>query len=165
MDFPESSRAEPPSPEYVPLRRIRWDVGGGVTLFGHEAWLALLGLAFRYGWRPKGTVEPPHWDFNPWSRSAAAWTGKDYFSTLGQRVSDADAAAMAAALEDALPDIPAHDALGGKSIWMLDLPDSPPIHWVHPGQPVNGIEFFSGPRRSKVDAFVRNCRDGGFTIC
>ena len=43
----ESPRAQPPTPEYVPLRRIRWDgAGGGRTmLFGHETWLAILGLS------------------------------------------------------------------------------------------------------------------------
>lgn len=162
----ESPRAQPPTPEHVPLRRIRWDDGQGRTmLFGHEAWLAILGLAFRYGWRPKGTVEPPHWDFNPWSRSQPHWTGGDYFSTLGQKVSAEDAAAMAAALARAIPDIPSHDALGGKSLWTLDLPDWPPIHWVNPGQSVNGIEFFSGSRRAKVEQFISICRLGGFTIC
>lgn len=134
-------------------------------LFGHETWLALLGLAFRYGWRPRGTVEPPHWEFNPWSRTEANWSGKDYFSTLGQRVSDEDAAAMAKALGEAVVNLPAHDALSGKSVWTLDLPDWPPIHWVTQGQGVTPAEFFSGPRRGKVEQFISNCRKGGFTIC
>ncbi len=160
----DSHRPPPPLPEYVPLRRIRWESSEATMLFGHESWLALLGLAFRYGWRPHGTTEPAHWDFNPWARSEPQWTGKDYFSTLGQQVSREDAAAMASALTSALPDIPTHDALAGKSGWRLDLPDAPPIQWVHQDQPLNGLEYFSGPRKVKLQQFIDYCHAGGFTI-
>jgi hypothetical protein len=49
----------------------------------------LLTLAYLYGWRPAGTVfDLPNW-------------AGGYFSSDGQRVSAADAAAMAAALSEA----------------------------------------------------------------
>ncbi|MBZ0287190.1 MAG: hypothetical protein K8I30_06215, partial [Anaerolineae bacterium] len=65
-------------------------------------WQKVLDLARLYGWEPEGTSEPPNWYT---SESQEIWKGQ-YDLYLGERVSDPDAAAIAAALKAALDDLP-----------------------------------------------------------
>jgi hypothetical protein len=67
----------------------------------------------------------------------------DYFSNSGQRVTDDDAKALAAALARALPDIPdAGDPERGRGL----------------------LERFCGSEKPYLGAFVEFCRRGGFAI-
>ena len=97
-------------------------------------WTAAMGLAGRYGWEPRGTVRQMGW-------------GGCYVTPAGQMVTPRDAATMALALEDALDDVPHHDA-----------------------RPVNGtrkatlIEASSGAERPRLVALTDFLREGPFLI-
>lgn len=66
--------------------------------------------------------------------------------------SDQDAANLADALDEALDDLPDHDALTHKV--PLGLHDN-----------VNQFEWFSGPHgKQYVKEFVEFCREGGFLV-
>lgn len=101
----------------------------------HAAWLALIDLATRYGWKPRGTIRPGNWD-------------GAYHLPVGQMISSDDCRALAAALDNALLDIPAHDArprTGQRS--------------------PNLLELFSGDRRTELHAMVRFMEAGACLIC
>ncbi len=100
-----------------------------------------------------------------------AWYG-GYVANAGQWVSAADARAWADALENALDDVPNHDARILKpqaypmpiAVARLfrdltggGLPD--------PGQHINALEWFSGTRKQELRDFIAYCRRGGFAVC
>lgn len=117
---------------------------GGSCNFNVWSWAHILQLAVAHGWKPTGTVhEAPEW-------------GGNYWSNDGQEVTDADAAAIADAIERALPDVPDHDALAHKR-----NPDGKSIPF---GTPVNAYELFSGERKKQLREFIEFCRRGGFRI-
>jgi hypothetical protein len=72
-------------------------------------------LGHRYGWAPAGTEPPDPEYLDDGHGHPAHWDGH-YFRADGQRMTQADARALAQALERALGDIPDHDALTGKAI-------------------------------------------------
>src|SRR5262249_46886215 len=78
--------------------------------FSTAEWVRVLTLAEAYGWQPAGTelayIEYPDGTVE----SGDDWDG-NYWTNDLQQVTVADAAALAAALRRALPDIPDHDAL------------------------------------------------------
>jgi hypothetical protein len=74
---------------------------GANTGFGYVGWSFVLELAQRYGWQPQGT-EPPDGMENP-----EEWGG-EYGSSDGQRVTAADAKAIADALDAAVADSKLH---------------------------------------------------------
>src|SRR5439155_9949269 len=104
-------------------------------------WPKLLRLAQAYGWRPRGTTLPEDSD-GSWDRN--------YTSNDGQVVSSEDAAALADALEAALPHIPDHDALAEfrRADGFVEIaPDHPPAP---------DAAWFSTPAgKANVEAFVR----------
>jgi len=125
----------------------------------------LMKLAFDAGWTPMGCVEPDDWRAVDGQGNPQRFFSMDYFSRRGQRVLPADAAAIADALEGALPDIPDFDAMGLKVASSIDLPGvARPVRSIRPGVKVNPFEYFSGPNREPLLAFVAFCRLGGFTI-
>ena len=67
---------------------------GKTFLTSDEHWSVFLNVAQRYGWQPAGTLAPPAWP------RREVWSGQ-YGTRDGQRVSDEDARALAAALYDA----------------------------------------------------------------
>jgi hypothetical protein len=89
--------------------------------------------------------ERPEWDGN-------------YDTNDGQRVTAEDAAALADALEQALPDVPSHDALAHKTKEVGGMRCIPIDADVSP------LEYFSGKGRARLTAFIRFCRAGGFEI-
>jgi hypothetical protein len=84
-----------------------------------------------------------------------------YFCNDGNRVTAEDAAALADALERALPDLPQHDALGHKS---FEHPSEPGVRLIRSDTPVNPFEWFSGKNKKRVEEFIAYCRKGGFEI-
>ncbi len=80
--------------------------------FTHYSWRRALRLAERYGWRPAGTHGA---DSEPWTGS--------YFSRAQQLVMAEDAAALAQSLQEALPDVPKHDAMKNLRTRLGMLPD------------------------------------------
>lgn len=157
---------------------------GGDRSFNLTTWRLLLDLALRHGWRPAGVAKPedeqederePSIDMDPahalppespLARAVASLLPADdplltsYFSNSGCVVTAADAAALAEALERALPDIPGHDAMGEKTFFLPSLPGVP---LVRSTTPVNVFEWFSGKQELLRD-FIRFCRAGGFEI-
>ncbi|HYT93190.1 MAG TPA: hypothetical protein VEL76_31015 [Gemmataceae bacterium] len=84
-----------------------------------------------------------------------------YFCNDGNHVTAEDAAALADALERALPDLPEHDALGHKS---FEHPSEPGVRLIRSDTPVNPFEWFSGKNKKRVEEFIAYCRKGGFEI-
>ena len=131
---------------------------GGSFSWNIFQWGKLLDLAERYGWTPAGTLAPdPDPVFDDPGSPPAPWDG-GYFWNDFQRVADADAANLAAAIERALPDIPDHDAMGHKTI------DVGPFKGIDPAVSVSALELFSGGIKDRVKDFIAYCRRGGFKI-
>jgi len=125
----------------------------------------LMRMIYRAGWRPEGTVAPEGW--RPKRRkdgTVRKWPRMNYFSRMGQSVTESDAQAMADVAESVLPDIPDFDALGHKIYQTIDMPDRAPIRFPRPGSKYNSFEFFSGESRKIVERFVHLTRTGSFQI-
>jgi hypothetical protein len=99
--------------------------------FDDRSWDRVRDLARAYGW--KGTAMKP-----------------------GDYVDEETAARLADALEEALPDIPDHDAVGGRTEWIGD--------YHLPAESVTSTEWFSGAAKMYYKEFIRHCRAGGFTV-
>ena len=61
----------------------------------------------------------------------------------GRHVTAEDARALADALERALPDIPGHNALEDKTVWV----GQPPVPCIPFGTPTTPFEWFSGAKK------------------
>jgi hypothetical protein len=124
-------------------------------------WFYLLELAKLGGWEPAGTLPWHSEDEDPCT--CDQWDG-GYHTNDEQRVTAADALALAAALERMLPYLPNEDvvAVSIRVIpwleWLnpplseLDVPNATPTQW------------FGGSHKADVEAFIRFCRQGEFTI-
>jgi hypothetical protein len=128
------------------------DLSNGTSEFGCAQWLwpKLLRLARVHGWRPRGTTLPDD--------PGGTWDG-NYTSNDGQVVGAEDAAALADALEAALPHVPDHDALARykNADGMIEIAPR------HP--PAPDAAWFSTPAgKANVAAFIRFCREGAFRI-
>jgi hypothetical protein len=74
-----------------------------------------------------------------------------------------DANNLADALEQALPDIPGHDAMENKTRKIMTKDG--PMRVIPAGADVNPLESFSGPdQRRYLRKFIKFCRAGGFNI-
>jgi hypothetical protein len=151
--------------------------------FTHDAWKQLIELALHRNWQPAGTQpstsrQQEHvanvpvaseagavMESNPLKEAIKAMLQqpddprlRGYFDNAGSRVSAKDARALADALEQALPDIPRHNALEHKCM-VIDgerlLPE---------GVRVSPYERFSGSNRLHLEKFIAFCRNGGFRI-
>src|SRR6266545_6571402 len=76
--------------------------------FSLPSWRRRLTLATLYGWTPAGTQAPDD-DSLLGMHGTPDWDGR-YFPGVGQHVTEADARALAEALERALPDLPDREA-------------------------------------------------------
>jgi hypothetical protein len=74
----------------------------------------------------------------------------------GDYVNEEEAARLAEALEEALPDIPDHDAVAGRTEWIGD--------YHVPTAEVTPTEWFSGAAKIYYKEFIRHCRAGGFRV-
>jgi hypothetical protein len=99
--------------------------------FDDRSWDRIRELARAYGWMG-ATIEP------------------------GDYVTEEEAASLADALEEALPDIPDDDAVGGRTEWIGD--------YHLPTAGVTPTEWFSGAAKIYYKEFIRHCRAGGFTV-
>jgi hypothetical protein len=107
------------------------------------------------------TGEPwRHWfDDRSWGRIldlARAYGFNEARMEPGTYVDGAKAGRLADALEKALPDIPDHDAVRGRTEWIGD--------YHLPTADVPSTEWFSGPAKTYYEEFVRHCRAGGFRV-
>jgi hypothetical protein len=124
-----------------------------------RAWRLMLALAQHYGWQPQGTAPPDELaiDAGIWRGAPSDWDGR-YFPAYGQNVTEADAAELAAALEQALPDIPDHDAVKDKA-------DGTPIDWSWfykvSAASVGYLAAFSGENKQTLRDFIAHCREKG----
>jgi len=126
--------------------RFRWNV---------TSWPLLLELAQQYGWEPQGTTL--HDDEGVIEDE---WAG-GYCSNDGQQVSAADAAALADALERALPDIPNHDAMEHKT---TPIPGMPGERGIPMDVKFTAFELFSGENKAHLREFISYCHKAGFWI-
>ena len=119
-------------------------------------WAKLLRLAKTHGWEVMGTSQPPEEEIHfPGGR----WDANNYTTNDGQIVSAADAAALATALERALPHIPDADALA-----KYRLPDGG-IEIAPHAPPAPDADWFSGVEaKAHVVRFIAFCREGSFRI-
>jgi hypothetical protein len=129
-----------------------------------------------YGWEPAGTEAPK--PLSPRERKERRvgaeeegvepeaeereWGGS-YWTNDGQWVTPDDAKNMADALEEALPDIPGHDAMENKTRRIMTK--NGPMRVIPAGADVNPLESFSGPHQKRyLRKFIKFCRAGGFNI-
>jgi len=150
---------------------------------GLADWHFVVELAERNGWKPAGTVFPEtpaelelfERISDPEERESAQKEDqllRDYFSNSGQRVTEGDAEEMAAAIEQALGDIPDHDAIGTKDKrdalphriagYMRDMPGDQPMPGIR--DRISVFEWFSGGEKQRLRDFIEFCRAGGFNI-
>jgi hypothetical protein len=85
-------------------------IGHGGASFGWDEWRSCLALAQTFGWRPEGTIAPPHYEHD--------WDGS-YLSNDLQEVTDTDARALGAALYRAVAAIEAGQTLSEEQETML----------------------------------------------
>lgn len=118
-------------------------------------WPKLLRLAEAHSWRPQGTSQPPEEQADyPGGR----WDG-NYLSNDCQTVAAEDAAALADALERALPHVPDHDALARYALPSGGIEITP----NHP--PAPDADWFSGGNKPLLREFIEFCRRAAFRIC
>jgi hypothetical protein len=127
---------------------------GKSTRFGYGGWAMVLNLAQRYGWKPLGT-EPPEGMDNP-----AEWEG-GYDSSDGQRVSAADARALAEALAAAVADPDLHVTVMGMDARRRQEV----LEQVGPELAASyvGVQDFA-EYREYLREFSEFCRGGAFRI-
>jgi hypothetical protein len=121
---------------------------GGEMSFNNGTWGHLLKLATMNGWEPAGT-----------RKRSREWDG-NYWTNDGQRVTDDDARNLADALEEALPDVPDHDALEGKKVRIGNTDE----YAIPADVPTTPFEWFSGKAKQRLRDFIVFCRKGGFRI-
>jgi hypothetical protein len=131
--------------------------------FSAMQWGRVLDLAELYGWIPQGTAPPELPDGMRVLRDGEVWSG-GYGSNDYQRVTADDARALAAALEQALDDLPGAEPV--HKLRVLVLPNSRTIRCWDPDAPLpTAVEVFAGPdARRQLEGFIRFCRAGGFCI-
>lgn len=104
-----------------------------------EAWDVVLDLAKQFGWEPAGT-RPPR------GVRVSDWNAGDYTTCERQQITEADAWALAAALERALAAIQNGDAVQSPEGASPEL------------------MFFTGYARGGLADFVKYCERGGFRV-
>lgn len=142
--------------------------------FSRQFWSKALDLAELYGWQPTGTEPPSTHDFHELN---VEWDG-NYLTNDGQMIIASDAHSLAAALENALGDIP--DVKTGID-WDLKfrIEDELPV-WLAPEEiemiddglndslldimGVHPLEFFAGDEKHRLKQFIRFCRLGNFIV-
>ena len=105
-------------------------------------WQVYRGVAERFGWQPAGT-QPPE------DAAGEEWSGS-YERTQGERVTAADALALAAAIDRALAAPDFKQTL--FSVWGLQPSDA---------EVEEHLEQFS---RASLEELASFCRDGGFRV-
>lgn len=127
---------------------------GESTGFGYGGWAMVLEIAQQYGWKPLGTEAPTGMD------DPAGWSG-EYCSSDGQRVTDADVAALAGAISAAVADPNLH-----VIVLQMDTERRQEVlTQVGPELAASyvGVQDFEEYRAS-LREFGEFCRGGAFTI-
>ena len=153
---------------------------GGFQRFSITSWGKILELAYEYGWKPQGTEAPQLAFYNPEtgeiqqiSPDPDTWNSDNYFTNDFQWVTEADAANIADALEQALDDMPDFDTDEKRVEYGPgELPASPIERPLvdqgfvieAPNASLSPVEYFSGEAKQKVRDFIGFCRAGEFRI-
>ena len=132
---------------------------GSSFVFPGEEWWYVLELMEQYGWERAGTINP---------KLEGSWDGT-YLATRGQKVGVQDAAAMASALESALPNIAEGDTTSGTSQATSSAPPDPKSHDPRTVlrqalRRTDPREVLRGPAKQRLRAFVEFARLGEFRI-
>jgi hypothetical protein len=124
-----------------------------------NGWGKLLELGQLYGWRPAGT-QPPQWD-DPAMQAAYADSNGFYTSVNG-----ADAQALAAALQGALPNLPDDNLPDAASLPDNALPHAPTaqVKISRPNTDLHPREFFAGKNKLRVNEFIAFAKQGNFSV-
>jgi hypothetical protein len=91
----------------------------------------------------------------------AASNGASYFDGEEGWVTAKDAAALGKAVAKALPDVPRHDAMQGKTVTSSLVPGQRLFTF---DTPITAAEWFSGRKRQVLKDLIALCRLGGFAI-
>ena len=141
---------------------------GRVFRIDIASWYFALELGHDYGWLPLAMISTE--DAEPVEKVPGQefeWYG-DYLE--GNQVGALEAQSWADALEEALADIPNHDATAHK-------PGASPMPTMikrlnrdmgkhfDPSQCIGALEWFSGQRKQVLRELIAFCREGGFSIC
>lgn len=129
---------------------------GGLHAENWSAWVSLLDLARRYGWKPAGTVM---------NQDVVGWNGS-YLSNNYQEVTDTDAKALGEALMRAV-----HDLANQRGVSVADIPEfnrerqfEALLLKLRAGAEIVLPEEQDAPDLSHVMAFARYALKGGFRI-
>jgi hypothetical protein len=163
---------------------------GGYFSLNVWAWPTVVELAQMYGWNPAGTEPPagppegvevvridladaqvignikhPHTHPTDEYRQSKSWAG-GYFSNDWQYVTEADALALAAALERAMPDLPDEDLRPVKKMKLLDGRGREiEINALADNAEDDPKLFWSGPEhKAYLQEFINLCKQGRFAI-
>ena len=132
---------------------------GSSFVFAGEEWSYVLELLEQFGWEPARTIHP---------KSEGSWDGT-YLATRGQRVGAQDAAAIASALERALPNIAEGDSASGTDKAASGASAQPKSHDYHDAlrqllRKTDPKEVLRGAARQRLRAFAEFARSGEFRI-
>lgn len=136
----------------------------GDFALNNQGWVSLLRLAWDYGWRPRGTLPPEHWQTPRLRERAREWPAADYVTGRGQRVTAVDAQLLADALGAILDDLPNDDPIESDSLIRVRAPGFPQVSYVSEARTIHTFEQFGGENRQGFTEFLRFCRSGGFSI-
>jgi hypothetical protein len=104
--------------------------GGGRGLYlGWPAWSYCLGVAAAFGWQPEGTEAETYYNEDGTIYDGLGDAGGSYFYNEGQRVTDSDAKALAAALDRAIRALAAGDRLSSEQLMALAGPGQQRPPW------------------------------------
>ncbi len=121
---------------------------GGDFYLNWRGWGLMVELATSHGWELPPDVE----------REEGPDGQMGFWLDDLHRLTDAEAAALATALEQSLDDIPDHEVLRDKG---FGAERGVPSHRI--GE-VSAVEWFSGDNKRMVQQFITFCKAGGFTI-
>lgn len=147
-----------PSQQSATYRLTRDD--GEEILVRGSTWESALELAFLYGWRPAGTETPPTGAWRSRRATGARWDSSDYFSHQSQHVGEADARALAKAVDSALLAIPDWSSNAAKG----SAADACVARTPVPSRASAVADGLSDPRRNLVRKVAAFASRGGFTI-
>lgn len=110
------------------------------------SWRKVLDLAYRHGWKPKGTKPSEIFKISGWDPHKHKWCGT-YFSNDWQLVDEKDAKNLAGGLKKALKEV------SNNRINLKDV------------DKITSLEYWSGKENKEyIKKFIDFCESGGFYI-
>jgi len=119
-------------------------------------------LGVEHGWQPAGTGPPPDWNNETWE----SWDDADYWSGLGQWVTDEDAREWASALRHALDDIPDENLMLYRASYLTfgSTGFESPMKRAERMKKIPLAEVFSGDGKKWLTTLIEFLEHGGFRL-